>query len=176
MLLIPICLAYKAQYNTTPVHQHLAKEALDIWPLIPYEIRDHATNSINKPLKYSFLLPIGYSFGDDIITGSAEEDIPPWESTMHFWESDSPQNGNYNDGIDIIPLSLCDLTGNCKSSYKKAKENWETKVIPYYLSGKIDASYYWFGRVAHLLEDATVPAHTHQKSLLLNMEGDINDF
>src|SRR6185369_14769089 len=50
------------------------------------------------------------------------------------------------------------------SSYRLAQFYWDHLVLPLYRIGGSSAtqqSYYWLGRIAHLLEDLTVPAHVH---------------
>jgi len=63
--------------------------------------------------------------------------------------------GDYNDGLNVC------FGTNCDSSFVRAKEIWLMNIIPNYLSGNINESYYHLGRVAHLLEDATQPSHVH---------------
>lgn len=100
--------AYKQNPNYYPVHQYITKNATEVWPLISYEIKNHAENPINKSIESSILSKIYYSSGKDIITGSGEEDVPIIEAFQHFWESDNPNNdwdGNpadYNDGLNIL--------------------------------------------------------------------------
>lgn len=135
----------------TPVHQHIANESRKIWSLIPYEIKNHLVTPVNQNLD-----GFDYQEGEDIITGSGEEDkdlMPPLPYTEHFWDPDNPQDGNYNDGLDYL--------GYHGSSYRRALNYWRNHVIQSYLNGNIDESYYWLGRVAHLIQDATVPAHIH---------------
>lgn len=154
--LVQLSVAYKQDPDEdTPVHQHITKEALEVWSQIPYEIKDHASNSIYTDLASNKITKVKYSSGKDIITGSGEEDVPIYEAFQHFWEPDNPESGKYNDGLNIIGFY------NQQSSYRKALGYWTEKVIPLYLKGDIDESYYWLGRVAHLLEDATVPEHMH---------------
>lgn len=144
-------------YTITPdkeVHQHLAKEGGEVWPLIPYEIKDHLNGSVSTNTNWYDFDEVYYDNGDGIINGSAEEDVPVSRAFEHFFQVDNPQGGEYNDGLNI-------WYSNRDSSYRKAVRYWNDYVIPLYLSGKIDESYYWLGRVAHLLEDAAQPSHLH---------------
>jgi hypothetical protein len=92
----------------------------------------------------------------------------------HFWDPDYPKSGGYNCGTigggynEGLSSGLKQNDGHFDSSYRLAQWYWDQKVIPLYLSGKkegneekVNEAYYWLGRVAHLLEDATVPAHVH---------------
>ncbi len=142
--------AYKI--NPTPVHEHITNESKEVWPLIPYEIKLHLGKSINASINST------YDSGDDIVTGSAEEDRAMDTITAffrnHFFQPDNPLTHlisfeYYNYGLLQYP----------QSSYIKAREIWTKKVIPLYVKGEIDESYYWLGHVAHLLEDAAQPSH-----------------
>ena len=138
------------------VHQHITNESKLVWKLIPFEVKQHLLRPINEDLDLP--LVAGYEPSDDIITGSGEDDRA-YSSLIvfnanHFWQPDNPQVGFYNDGLDI-------LSSNKGSSYTRAKEMWMTKVIPLYVKGNINESYYWLGRVTHLLEDATAIPHVH---------------
>ncbi|MBI1935061.1 S8 family serine peptidase [Candidatus Woesearchaeota archaeon] len=110
------------------------------------------TNPINEELDAPFTA--NFDVGDDIITGSGEEDLAFGVNIVlnsnHFWQVDNPDDGDYDDGLGI--------TG---SSYRRAQEFWVNNMIPAYLRGDINESYYWLGRVAHLLEDATSIPHMH---------------
>ena len=149
IVLLNISLAYKME-SGTEVHQHITNESQKVWQLIPNEIKQHIKNPIHT--NTNTINPVGADFnsGDDIITGSAEEDILA-RPLNHFWDSDSPNLGVYNVGLSV----------SYESSYNRAMKYWTTKVIPLYLKGDLNESYYWLGRVAHLLEDASVPAHMH---------------
>ncbi|MEW6103438.1 MAG: PA14 domain-containing protein, partial [bacterium] len=69
-------------------------------------------------------------------------------TTSHFY---NPETGL---GITIP------LYGRRDSSLKKAKELWNMAIEDYRKGRKYDA-YYTLGRIAHLLEDTTSPAHSH---------------
>ncbi|MBI1972571.1 VCBS repeat-containing protein [Candidatus Woesearchaeota archaeon] len=134
---------------------------------MPDEMKGHLTNPYTVQIERNRYTQTNYQPGDDIISGSGEEDYPlrpnfPFftsaavrkaRSLGHFWEPDNSRNGVYDDGLDI------DVYGNQEASFRRARDYWLQYVIPYYVSGDIDRSYYWLGRVAHLIEDASVPAH-----------------
>jgi len=141
-------------YGTEYTHQYIAQQAKDIWPT-PSEIDTYIASNEQS------CNPQGGS-GDDILEGTCEEDLQSdcgdeecGDWCKHFWEPDEPQSGVYNAGIDIV--LICP---DSDSSYVTAQSYWDDYVIPNYPSDKA-TSYYYLGRVAHLLEDATVPAHMH---------------
>ncbi|MBI2575587.1 hypothetical protein HYV84_00075 [Candidatus Woesearchaeota archaeon] len=146
-------LSYSVETPNKTVHQHIANESQKVWELTLPEMKQHLANPINNNLT-SF-----YNDGDDIITGTGEEDaLFNW--LTHFWQPDSPQNGVYDDGLNS-PLDM-------GSSYSRAMNFWKEEVFPYYVgksesgsSHDIDQgrSYYWLGRVTHLLEDLAQPSH-----------------
>lgn len=157
ILLITSVSGYKQNPINAPTHQYITKESLDVWNDLPPEFLKNSNHSISDSLDESFfgLTHLKYSSGKDLITGSGEEDIPEWEALTHFWDADvvikyTPLISYYDNGI----LGF-------QSSYNKALKYWDTKVIPSYLEGNIEESYYWLGRISHLLQDATVSAHMH---------------
>ena len=141
--------------DNSTVHQHLTNESKLILELITPEMENHLTSRVASDTIDGNYDP---EIGDDTITGSAEDDRGPESAPFlwHFWNPDDPNtpsmtgNDDYNDG----------LLGY-DSSYRRALNFWRMKVIPLYLKGEIDESYYYLGRVAHLLEDASQPSHMH---------------
>ena len=150
-------------HKITYTHQYVARESFYVWP-----------NNLNheiyilgfKQNYFDALDTSGYNSDEGILIGSGEEDkdrgeglCPPLGEPYcwHFWESDNPQSGTYNDGI---------LTYS--SAYKRAQDLWNNYVIKYYNGDGVpvdkDKAYYWLGRVTHLMTDMTVPAHTHLDS------------
>ncbi len=148
-------------------HQKITKEAEKAWQIIPTEIKNHLINNLNADpndeVSFENLTQCktyenaNYDNGDDIITGSGEEDNA--RSTCnaifgnHFWDPDTPNtltsgNDDYDDGL-----------GPFGSAYRKALDYWRINIIPAYLRGDINESYYYLGRVAHLLEDIAQPSH-----------------
>ena len=141
---LPIVNAYNVELGQE-VHQYLTNESKGIWKLIPKEIKEHLGNTLQTYNDNNT-----YENGELTIDGSAEEDFGT-NPLRHFWQPDNPKNGKYNDGLTII----------LDSSWERAKRYWEFKVIPNYLKGNVNESYYWLGRVAHLLEDVAQPSHVH---------------
>ncbi|MBI2667422.1 hypothetical protein HYX17_01480 [Candidatus Woesearchaeota archaeon] len=131
-------------YNRDPpenVHQYITNESQDVWKLIPLEIKEHLTTPLNQNLDSDF------DQGNDIITGSGEEDSSArW--IWHFWQVDNPNNGEYDDGLIFVD-----------SSYKRALGFWTNNLLPAYSKGDIDEAYWYLGRIAHLLEDTSQPSH-----------------
>ncbi len=149
LIYLNLTMAYKME-NNREVHQHITNESQLVWKLIPNEIKNHLKNSIKTNINTLTARNVDFNPGEDIINGSAEEDIRS-RPLQHFWNPDTPQNGRYNDGLNS--------PWNRQSSYRIALGYWTNNVIPAYLRGDINKSYYWLGRVAHLLEDATQPGH-----------------
>lgn len=151
LLVISIVNGYKIE-SGTEVHQHITNESRSIWKLQPYEVKNYIKNQITRTTSDN-----DYNSGDDVVDGSREEDLPFGKLRFknHFWNPDNPnvqKNGSYDDGLNVFGA-------NVESSYTKAKNLWTEQVIKNYLKGNINESYYWLGRVAHLLEDASQPSH-----------------
>lgn len=156
----------EAPNNT--VHQYITKEAEDIWLSIPNEIKYKLADDINDTDingKYDA------NKADDIITGSAEEDLTI--STIvafysnHFWDPDTPNTGGLGEARGKYSQGLL---SNGESSFTKAYTYWTDYLLPYYTGKDLfgsrftvdqDQSYYYLGRVAHLLEDAASVPHVH---------------
>gem|GEM_PF-5560299 len=116
--------------------------------------------------------------GDDLVTGSSAEDATNVTDprsglrnpalASHFWDPDirfSAVPGDFDGGLAVSVRAICAgaRTRDCRvrqSSYHRAQGFWAT-AISLYDEGKIQEAYYTLGRVAHLLEDLTVPAHVH---------------
>ena len=155
LILLPLVYSFEMEPPDKTVHQHLTNESKLVWNLVSPETRGHLLQPIDDDE-----IDGNYDLenDDDIITGSAEDDRGPEAAPFlwHFWNPDDPNspsmtgNDDYNDG----------LLGY-DSSYRRAMDIWTKKVIPLYLKGETDESYYWLGRVAHLLEDAAQPSHVH---------------
>jgi hypothetical protein len=136
--------SYKMEPPNNIVHQYISNESQEVWSQIPYKIEEHLSGSLRSGNNNN-----DYNNGDNIINGSSEEDFGT-NPSAHFWEPDTPNGGEYDNGL----LGF-------ESSWERAQRYWITNVVPNYLNGNINQSYYWLGRVVHLLEDATVPAHMH---------------
>jgi len=95
------------------VHQHITKEAEEVWQEIPTEIKNHLTKDILDPDKevdypYGVICSANYDADkeDDIIVGSAEEDYAASTCVVvyrnHFFNPDSPEDeitGFYSKGL-----------------------------------------------------------------------------
>lgn len=104
--------------------------------------------------------------GDYFCMSRLVDKIPDYENCapyyFHFWNPDNPYNGTWNDGIDmhVIDWSGIEIDYNFRSNIQRAEYIWENYVIPKYASNRHE-SYYYLGRVVHLLTDMCVPAHVH---------------
>lgn len=57
--------SYEIDPPLNVTHQHITNESQKVWPLIPYEIKDHLRNPISRDTSSN-----DYNIGDDIIDGS----------------------------------------------------------------------------------------------------------
>lgn len=111
VLICNAALAYTREPPNEVVHQHITNESQNIWKLIPTEIKEHLNNSIIDQL--DFPIVAGYEPGDDVITGSGEEDLVA--STLvalfgnHFWQPDNPDNGNLSLLNQSVNLTFVDI-------------------------------------------------------------------
>ena len=143
------------------MHQHLTQQSAEVWPFIPKEIENRSTGNVNDT--YSFFGG-DYNNGDNIIIGSAEEDIP-LRFGSHGWLPDKPNTlsigtDDYNAGwVFLLPPPF--QIRHRESLYRKALNLLRENFIKKYRNGDIDEAYYWLGRIVHLLEDASQPAHVH---------------
>ncbi len=158
----------------TPAHQYLANESQRLWKTIPSEMKNHLSNDISNELYLPDELCIlgscvsydgreegCYDSGDDIITGSAEEDYCKIDGALggdspipalfrnHYWNPDDPDFSQYDTGLYLS-----------EGSFIHGTVLWD-KALSLYLKGDINKSYYYLGRVIHLMQDASVPAHMH---------------
>ncbi|OGJ20889.1 hypothetical protein A3K73_09305 [Candidatus Pacearchaeota archaeon RBG_13_36_9] len=173
---------HKVDETTAPVHQWVSLQAEKIWSTLELQ------NNINKNSYNDFLDSDGYSLNEGILIGAGEEDKEDCECLgyykcsyhEHFWDPDISQDGDYNLGVYSPSYSSCisgapnPLTESWEirgSAYNRAQYLWDNYVIPNYPSNK-DKSYYYLGRVSHLLVDMTVPAHVHNDLHALVYGGD----
>lgn len=63
LFIIPVASSFKSD-RAHPVHQHITKEALEIWNFTPKEIKDYTSNSLDTSLDFWGT----YQPNDDIIT------------------------------------------------------------------------------------------------------------
>lgn len=101
LLLFPNSLS--AYDYSPPLHQHISKEAVNIWKLTPSEIKNFSANPIDVDID---LAGTFYRTLDDIISGSGDEDTALGTrlviNTDHFFQPDFPKNGNFNDGLNTL--------------------------------------------------------------------------
>ncbi len=157
----------KASAYGGDAHAHIGLMAHLLWP-------GPGTHEINN---YLHIEPdntdyfIKSTTGDDIYEGEREEDeYDPiadrhvWDEGgltifySHFWDCDNP---------DLLSSGFDPLLGEpYPSALHDALYYWNQFVLPYYLglnglSVDKGKAYYYLGRIAHLLQDMSVPAHVH---------------
>ena len=93
-------------------HQYITNESQDTWKLIQPEIKQYLRNILGQANDDE-----DYNAGDDIITGSSEEDSKT-NPLRHFWQPDTPNGGAYDDGL---------LVG-FESSWERSYRYWEETV------------------------------------------------
>ena len=108
---------------------------------------------------------------DNVVAGSFDEDgsrNDPWNQLIpelrHFWDCrKGPFKGlwGYDSSVDRAQKYFTGGYG-LKGAYDKGWEQKETKghgIVWHYKNGDKALAYWYLGHAAHLLEDATVPAH-----------------
>jgi len=180
---------------STPVHQWISYQASKIWSTS--ELNNHIEDysgiwgGTDSYLDNDGFGREGYIEGynpdlgdfEGILIGSGEEDMEDCDCVgyyecdyhEHFWDPDVPQDGDYNLGIESptrysCPFGLPSMAQH-GSAYNRAQYLWDNYVIPNYPSNKAK-SYYYLGRISHLLTDMTVPAHVHNDLHALIYGGD----
>lgn len=135
-------------FHETDVHSYIIEEALKIWP----------NDTSNEVYIYKDELHRGagnygggYTYSED---GNADYYGNLYICTIsvseHFWD---PYNPNY-----VAWWNLCAPPYSPSTARTRALYIWNNYVIPNYPSNK-NKAYYYLGRVIHLLEDMSVPAH-----------------
>ncbi|MEW6681103.1 MAG: PA14 domain-containing protein, partial [bacterium] len=106
---------------------------------------------IGKAIHYRNMVVEGSGKESNIEGYPGEDGEDWWEgyTSRHFYNPDTGL-GLYIPGINSDRIS----------SLQKAKELWNEAMEDYRKGRKYDA-YYTLGRIAHLLEDTTSPAHSH---------------
>ena len=100
------------------------------------------------------------SHGNFILQASYEEDYDAepflengdlesgWLASLkHFWDP----NGEYDSGLTVVVQH--------QSAISRANEMWKKALCAYPTDP--GAAYYYLGKIAHLLQDLTVPGHVH---------------
>lgn len=108
---------------------------------------------------------------DNVVAGSFDEDVShedPWDQLIpelrHFWDCrQGPYKGlwGYDSSVDRAQKYFTGGFG-LGGAYDEGWERKETKghgVVWHYKNGDKALAYWYLGHAAHLLEDATVPAH-----------------
>lgn len=149
--------------HTKTVHQIIAYKAFS---LLPTNIQSGITTSYRG-------LPgaptdNNANIGTTITEGAWEEDEPP-RYCNHYWNTTSyatPHEPIDPDaGYTISDPVFCKFAPY-ESAYRRAQRFWDDNVLPYYTgkdkygnanSQDVGLSFWWLGRVAHLLGDMSVP-------------------
>lgn len=163
-------------HDNINVHPYIAEQALFVWP------KDVNTNPLAYPEIYQYL---GYGYRDsstgDVACNSAhdggfitegakeEDDYDPIAYTcIYDWMDFRPNVGDYYIGYlhhfyePDWPAPYNGLFINDEIAYGAlayAHFYWE-EIKKNYPSNK-QLAYWYLGRVAHLIQDAAVPAHVH---------------
>jgi hypothetical protein len=145
---------------------------LDALGAVRYEPGDDAvTGSVDEDREFNYLAHCEVlAF---LLTGAGSCEFgPPFTRGFfeHFWDPDHPDVGGpaaHDQGFEDPTVNDGERFA---SSYRKAQALWDARVICPYVGRDRhgspcpvdrDEAYYWLGRVAHLLQDLSVPAHVH---------------
>ena len=132
-----------------PVHQYLSHQA---YLLLSGEMKGEFEQYIGNDDACVSNSSCGDSdSGITITEGAYEEDTTPLYLN-HFY---NPNNDNETNML-CLPIGFC-----YTSAYERAEYLFNLSVYHYINKSNKELSYYYLGRVAHLLEDVSVPAHTH---------------
>jgi hypothetical protein len=138
-----------------------------------------------------------------VIEGAFDEDEGgqnPWGETgipngpfnRHFWEHDQQFNRVFDDGLTlysgVVPLTNFDAAPNRAEKYFSGgygvndayDSDWDNNgtvagqgITWSYEHNQKPRAYYWLGHVAHLLQDMTVPVHSHGDPHLTLVDDDV---
>jgi len=166
----------------TPVHPLVSYEAGQMAG-VPNEIREY----LGSPDGYFGFTRV---LNDTICEGSYDEDerknplagaacviYPPsilrWACDLqaepffgwgtHFWDPTTGPDWGYPDILTYTSYGLVvhlDINNEDRNAFRRAEELFH-RAIALYKKGTLDSAYYELGRVAHLLEDMSTPAHVH---------------
>jgi len=136
ILVILGCLCRSASAYKQPTHQHAAQLAVEYFNQLAESVWD-----VNQ-FKASDLGQLG-EYSERMVEGAYDEDrLGRWFD--HFY---NPVNGR----------GLSELTS--MTARQQAKIYWTEEVLPAYKRGEASDAWYYLGRIAHLVQDMTVPAH-----------------
>ncbi|MBI5116586.1 fibronectin type III domain-containing protein [Candidatus Poribacteria bacterium] len=109
-------------------------------------------------------------FNGSTLDGGAESNLNgAFIFYNHFRNVDESHNGGDEDGLTSFTFTAS------TSAIEKAEKYWNEYVIPYYLGindkpVNKELSYYYLGRVAHLLADMALPAHANGDAHVLDVD------
>ncbi|MBN2474800.1 MAG: hypothetical protein JXB62_09345 [Pirellulales bacterium] len=90
--------------------------------------------------------------GDSLCEGAIEEDLPPTRAFNHFCAGGDEDE--LFDGLDV--------GGWVNTPLENVTENRWPNAVSEYEAGDKALAYWWLGRIMHLVQDSTVPAHVHK--------------
>ncbi|MFC1521793.1 hypothetical protein ACFL6Y_05245 [Elusimicrobiota bacterium] len=170
-----------------PAHQWIAFQARATWTTPEIDSYLPPAWSDNVPELDKYMILYGSRMEDDDFgkdacyphktcfpclgwTDSSTKDAVSHPYCHHYWNTTGTSEPDPDAGLYYLGVQW-------DSSYKRAQVLWDDKVIPSYKAGNKKDAYYWLGRVAHLLIDTSVPAHTHLDVHILgdSYEGYVKD-
>jgi uncharacterized protein YegL len=131
-----------------PVHEHIMTEGAYLLEEDPYtkaaaypEVLRYLTGRAGTDLRSG-------SRDEDLIGDLSGDNLPAYGAAPfreHYWDPD----GGIGDGLYAF-----------RSAAQRAQDHWN-QAIANYKKGNFDLAYWYLGRVCHLLQDMSVPAHVH---------------
>jgi len=147
LLLLPSALvspdraeAYKICSDGNCNHETMVREALNVYPTEFFNfIQEGATHEDQKDHVYAYSW-----FGGALVTNT------------HLWDSDRGED----DPVELPPSAWLSGKTSTENAWQKAKAYWSL-ALGAYADGNKQFAYHYFGHVAHLLGDMTLPTHAH---------------
>lgn len=153
--------------HKTIVHQHIARHAIAL-------LNDRSGDAWKGS---DFLVSENGKFGQEVYEAVEAEDIlaAPWGGDYRdlvFWSGDMPFLEHFFDPDRTDASDHLAMFGNSESALDRAEIYWNggddssggdefVGLLSLYESGLPTLAWSYLGRVAHLVQDMTVPAHVH---------------
>ena len=167
-----LSISYTLAHDCEQVHPYISEQAVyslkNRFPNIPDSFKTELAENVGN-LRYGSthedVTSTGQNIGICYGTGGAKH---PY--CLHFWKTLGEEASENSKGLTAIPgvAYLYDGSDSWPSAYDKAaklgKDGYESlwqRAINEYKAGNKDRAYLLLGKLAHLLQDMTVPAHTH---------------
>lgn len=163
VLIMLVCLSLTAYAYATepPTHQKITLEAyhfLDYKGIVPQEYKDEIGQYWSDVMDGA-----RYEDEESLYEGDRIIDVCPGKDWMfggfghpycnHFWNTLDVEATKTTPGLSIEEIEW-------DSAYERAEKLFN-KAVNEYKRGKKRNAYLTLGRVSHLLQDMSVPAHTH---------------